>query len=135
MYIHTQSLCTTLFIDQFICISILISVCNTTACHGPTLSRGLLWPVTAVNDTATLQCSEINPSTFRVGPNATRRCLESSDINMGQWADVDITNCTTRSTQSLVVYSTYLLAEIDEDITQNIMEIENEVRKCLSYCL
>jgi len=107
----------------------------TTACHGPTLSRGLLWPVTAVNDTAMLQCSEINPSTFRVGPNATRRCLESADVNMGQWADVDITNCTTRSSQSLVVYSTYLLTEIDEDITQSIMEIENEVNVAFDKCV
>ena len=93
----------------------------------------MLWPTTAVNDTAMLQCSEINPSTFRVGPYATRRCLDSSDdINEGEWDEVDITNCTTRSSQSLVVYSTYLLVDINEDISQNIMQIKNEVHKCLS---
>ena len=114
------------------CILLYFTLC-TIACHGPTLSRGLLWPTTAVNDTAMLPCSEINPSTFRVGPNATRRCLESSDINEGEWDEVDITNCTTRSTQSLLVYSTYLLVDINEDITQNITQIENEVAKYNIY--
>ena len=97
------------------------------ACHGPTLSRGLLWPLTAVNDTAMLQCSDINPSTFRAGPYATRKCLNYSDVNVGLWDEADITNCTTRSDQPLVTYSTYLLTEINEDITQNITEIELEV--------
>ena len=74
-----------------------------------------------------LQCSEINPSTFRAGPYATRKCLDYSDINEGLWDEVDITNCTTRSDQPLVTYSTYLLTESNEDITQNITIIENEV--------
>lgn len=97
------------------------------ACHGPTLSRGLLWPVTAVNDTAMLQCSEINPSTFRFGPYATRKCLRSSNSDEGIWDEVDITNCTTRSDLSLVVYSTYLLSNSSNDITARITEITNEV--------
>ena len=74
-----------------------------------------------------LQCSEINPSTFRVGPYATRKCSDSLDINVGVWDEVDITNCTTRSNQLLVAYSTYFLTENNEDITQNITQLENEV--------
>ena len=91
------------------------------------MSRGLLWPPTAVNDTAMIQCSEINPSTFRAGPYATRKCLEYSDVNEGLWDEVDITNCTTRSDLPLVTYATYLVTQINEDITQNITMIENEV--------
>lgn len=111
----------------YIHITNLLVCYDAIACHGPTLSRGLLWPATAVNDTAMLQCTEINPSTFRVGPNATRRCLESSDVNEGEWDVVDISNCTTRSSQSLVVYSTYFQVDINGDITQNRTQIENEV--------
>jgi len=74
-----------------------------------------------------LQCSEINPSVFRFGPYAIRKCLDSFGIDEGEWDEVDISNCTTRSSLPLVVYSTYLLTEIDEDITQSMSQIKNEV--------
>jgi len=64
---------------------------------------------------------------FRFGPNATRKCLDSLNEDEGEWDEVDISNCTTRSSLPLVVYSTYLITEIGKDITQNISQIENEV--------
>ena len=92
-----------------------------------------MWPVTAVNDTAMLLCSDINPSTFRFGLYATRRCVEPLDGDEGIWDEVDITNCTTRSDLPLVVYSTYLLTDINEDNTQTLTQnISNEVCACLS---
>jgi len=100
------------------------------ACHGPTLSHGLLWPATAVNDTAMLQCSDLNTQNtplFRLGPYATRRCLESFDGEEGKWDEVDASNCTTSTNLPFVVYSTYILNDIDNDINQNLSQIIAEV--------
>ena len=98
-----------------------------TACHGPTLSHGLLWPATAVNDTAMLQCSDANNQLFTLGPYVTRKCLESFSGEEGVWDDVDTSNCTTSTNLPFVVYSTYLLNDINNDINQNISQIIAEV--------
>ncbi|XP_065913056.1 uncharacterized protein [Dysidea avara] len=100
-----------------------ITVTVLPACHGPTLSHGLLWPATAVNDTAMLQCSDANNQLFTLGPYVTRKCLESFSGEEGVWDDVDTSNCTTSTNLPFVVYSTYLLNDINNDINQNISQI------------
>jgi len=94
------------------------------------LSHGLLWPATAVNDTAMLLCSDANTENdqlFRLGPYATRKCLDDFSGEEGVWDDVDTSNCTTNTNLPFVVYSTYILNDINNDINQNVSQIIAEV--------
>ena len=76
----------------------------TSVCLGPTLSHGLIWSTTPVNQTALIQCSEINES-FWSDLYVTRKCLDG-----GVWDEVDVSQCTTKDTNKMpfIMYSTYL---------------------------
>ena len=72
-------------------------------CLGPTLSHGLIWSTTPVNQTALIQCSEISTS-FWSGLYVTRKCLDG-----GVWDEVDVSQCTINYTNKMpfIIYSTY----------------------------
>ena len=72
-------------------------------CIGPSLSHGLVWPTTEVNETARIQCHEINEA-FWTGLYVTRKCLDD-----GIWGNVDTSQCTIKSNRSsFIIYSTSL---------------------------
>lgn len=78
------------------------------------LSHGVLWPITKVNRTAEVFCSDVNPS-FGFGPYATRRCRGDET-----WSTVDTSQCSIRpmQTTTFVVFSAYF--EVDRINNNNI---------------
>ena len=90
-------------------------------CLGPSLSHGLVWSTTLVNETARMQCSGIS-ELFWSGLNATRKCLDG-----GVWDEVDMSQCTIKDTDEIpfIVYSTYL--QISEHINNSLITIVNQV--------
>ena len=93
-------------------------------CIGPSLSHGLVWPTTEVNETARIQCNEINEA-FWTGPNATRKCLDH-----GIWDNVDVSQCTIMNNgSSFIIYSTSLNMTDGSYITPT--QIKTEVVKVI----
>ena len=72
-------------------------------CLGPSLSHGLAWSTTLVNETVRIQCSRIS-EIFWSGLDATRKCLDG-----GVWDEVDMSQCTMKNDKSsLIIYSSHL---------------------------
>jgi len=84
------------------------------------LSYGVLWPITRVNYSAEIFCSEINPS-FGFGTYATRNCTGNN-----VWGRVDTSQCTIRPTRqsNIVVYSSFITVPSSESDMPSSPEIE-----------
>ena len=100
----------------------------TSVCLGPTLSHGLIWSTTPVNQTALIQCSEISES-FWSGLYVTRKCLYG-----GVWDEVDVSQCTTKDTNKMpfIMYSTYLKMIENFNTSINTSEQVSFYRICRS---